>query len=68
LNYNGNLNNILFWINFKEEERTWANRAELIGLFEIQWKTPFHNILVKFTNNWKLDPEHNKIKVMLGEE
>jgi hypothetical protein len=40
----------------------------LVGLFEVKWKTPCHNILVEFMNNWKLDYEHNRIKVMLGEE
>jgi hypothetical protein len=37
-------------------------------MFEIGWRTPYHNILVEFLNNWKLDPKHNKIKVMLGDE
>jgi hypothetical protein len=37
-------------------------------MFEIEWKTPHHNILVEFLNNWKLDFEHSIIKVMLGEE
>jgi hypothetical protein len=44
------------------------NRVGLVGLFDIKWKTPRHNILVEFLNNWKLDLEHNKIKVMLGDE
>jgi hypothetical protein len=62
------LENILFWTSFKEEEKAWANIARLISLFEIEWKTPFHKILVEFLNNLKLDPEHNRIKVMLGED
>jgi hypothetical protein len=62
------LKNILFWTSFGEEERSWANKARLVGLFEVEWKTPHHNILVEFLNNWKLDFEHNIIKVMLGEE
>jgi len=37
-------------------------------MFKFEWKTPHHNILVEFLNNWKLDPKHNKIKVMLGDE
>jgi len=44
------------------------NKVKLVGLFEIEWKTLRHNILVEFLNNWKLDPKHNRIKVMLGEE
>jgi hypothetical protein len=40
----------------------------LVGLFEIEWKTPHHNILVEFLNNWKLDFKHNRIKVMMAEE
>jgi hypothetical protein len=53
--YNGNLKNILFWISSRKEERAWANKVELVGMFEIEWKTPCHNILVEFLNNWKLD-------------
>jgi len=59
---------ILLWTSFGEEERAWANKARIISLFEVEWKTPHHNILVEFLNNWKLDFEHNRIKVMLGEE
>jgi len=40
----------------------------LVGLFEVEWKTPCHNILVEFLNSWKLDFEHNRIKVVLGEK
>jgi len=53
---------------FKGEERTWANNANLVGLFEVEWKTLHQNILVEFLNNWKLDFEHNRIKIMMGEE
>ncbi len=67
-NYNSNLKNILLWTSFGEEEKAWANKAGLVDLFEVEWKTPCHNILVEFLNNQKLDSEHNKIKVMLGEE
>jgi hypothetical protein len=58
----------LLWTNFREEEKAYANRVRLVDLFEIEYKTPHHNILVEFMNNWKLDHEHNRIKVMLGEE
>ncbi len=67
LSYNSNLN-IFLWTSFGKEEKAWANRARLVGLFKIEWKTPHHNILVEFLNNWKLDHEHNKIKVMLGDK
>jgi hypothetical protein len=62
------LKNILLWTSFGEVEKTYANRTGLVGLFEVEWKTPHHNILVKSLNNWKLDFEHNKIKVMWGQE
>jgi len=58
----------LFWTSFGEEERAWANKVGLVGLFEIGLKTPCHNILVEFLNNWKLDLEHSRIKVILGDE
>jgi hypothetical protein len=40
--YNGNLKKILLWTSFGKEERAWANRVGLVGLFEIEWKTPHH--------------------------
>ncbi len=40
----------------------------MVGLFEIEWKILSHNILVEVLNNWKLDCEHKKIKVMIVEE
>ncbi len=66
--YNGNLKNILLWTSFREEERAWANKARLVGMFEIEWKTLHHNILVEFLSDWKLDLEHNRIYAMLGDE
>jgi hypothetical protein len=57
----------LFWTIFGEEGKTWANKDGLVGMFDIKWKTPRHNILVEFMNNWKLDPKHNKIKVIMGD-
>ncbi len=37
---NNNFKNILLWTSFKEEEKAWANRTRLIGLFEVKWRTP----------------------------
>jgi hypothetical protein len=51
--YNINLKNIFVWTSFRVEEKAWANKARLVGLFEVEWKTPCHNILVEFLNNWK---------------
>jgi hypothetical protein len=48
---NSNLKNILLWTSSRDEERAWANKARLISMFEIEWKTPRHNILVEFLNN-----------------
>jgi hypothetical protein len=50
------------------EERKWANKVGLVGMFEIEWKTSHHNILVEFLNNWTLDFKHNRIKVMMAEK
>ncbi len=65
---NKNLKNILLQTNFGKEERKQANKVGLVGLFEIEWKTLCHNILVEFYNNYKLDFEHKKIKVMMAKE
>ncbi len=58
----------MLWTSSGKEEKAWANRARLVGLFEIEWKTPCHNILVEFMNNWKLNHEHNIMKVILGDD
>jgi len=50
----------LLWTSFGEKERTWANKARLVGLFEIDLKTLQHNILVEFLNNSNLDLKHNQ--------
>jgi hypothetical protein len=44
------MKNILFWTNYGEEKKAWANKAKLVGLFELEWKTPRHNILAEFLN------------------
>ncbi len=36
-----------FWIGGEK----WLNKANLVGLFKVEWKTPCHNILVEFLNN-----------------
>ncbi len=51
------MKNIFLWTSSKEEEKAWANKVVLIGLFEVEWKTSCQNILVDFLNNWKLDYE-----------
>jgi hypothetical protein len=39
--YNRSLKHILLWTSFGKEERAWANMVVgLVGLFEIEWKTP----------------------------
>jgi hypothetical protein len=58
----------MLWTSSGEEERKWVNRTSLVGLFEIEWKTPHHNILIEFLNNYKLDYEHNIFKVMITKE
>jgi hypothetical protein len=30
------------WVNKGVSKREWANQVGLVGLFEIQWKTPHH--------------------------
>jgi hypothetical protein len=45
------MKNILHWTSSRKEERTWANKAGLVGLFEVEWKTLRHNILVDFLNS-----------------
>jgi hypothetical protein len=58
----------LLWTSFRKEERARANIVGLVGLFKVEWKTPRHNIIIEYLNNWKLNFEHNKIKVTLREE
>jgi hypothetical protein len=50
-NYSKNLKHILFCTSYGEEKRAWANRVGLVGVFEVEWQIPCHNILVEFLNN-----------------
>jgi hypothetical protein len=36
---------IQMWIGLKRKKRNWANYVGLIGLFEVEWKTPKHELL-----------------------
>ncbi len=65
--YNNNLKNIMLQTNYGEEKK-WVNRFGLVGMFKVEWKTPYHNILVEFLNNWTLGFEHNKIKFMMAKK
>ncbi len=48
-------------------EREWMNKASLVGLFEINWKTSHHSLFVKFLNTWK-DHKGEYIFVHVGEK
>jgi hypothetical protein len=62
------MNFFLIWTSSGKEKIKWVNKTSLVGMFEIEWITPHHNILVQFLNNQKLDTKHNRIKVMMAEE
>jgi hypothetical protein len=38
-------------------KRKLASKVGLVGLFQVNWKTPHHALLVEFLNNWK---EHKR--------
>jgi hypothetical protein len=67
-NHNNKLKNIMLWTSSGEKEKKWANKPGLVCLFKVEWRTPCHNILVEFLNNWKLDFGHNKIKLMMAKK
>lgn len=53
-----------------EEEKTWASVVELVGLFEIDWKAPCHDMLVEFLNTCHIKKDtiyiHTRKKVTLS--
>lgn len=57
----------MFQTSFREEEKKWANKVGQVYL-RLNGRLPHRNILVEFLNNWKLDFEHKKIKIMMVEE
>jgi hypothetical protein len=61
--YNNNLKKILLWIHSKEEERKWANKVRLVGLFEIQWRLPVIIFWLNFwtIGNWILSTKKSKL-------
>jgi hypothetical protein len=36
----------MLWTTYGEEEKKWANKLGLVGMFKVEWKTPHHNIFV----------------------
>jgi hypothetical protein len=38
-----------------EVEKRWASKVGLLGLFEVQWRRPQHDLLVEFLNSWKVE-------------
>jgi len=36
------------------EEKTWALKIEFVGLFEIDWKIPCHDLSVEFLNTYHI--------------
>lgn len=49
-----------------EEEKTWTSIVELVGLFEIDWKTSCHNMLVEFLNTCQI--KEDIIYTRIGEK
>ncbi len=45
--YNNDLKNILLQTRSRKEEKAWANRAGLVGMFEVECKTTHQNIMVE---------------------
>jgi len=61
--YNNNLKNILFWTSFGEEKKAWANKAGLIGMFEVEWKhlTTTFWLNLKTIGSWILNITKSKL-------
>ncbi len=49
-----------------EEENTWALIVELVGLFEIDWKTSCHDMLVEFLDTCQI--KDNTIYTHIGKK
>jgi hypothetical protein len=49
-----------------EKENTWASIVELVGLFEIDWKAPYHDMLVKLLNTCQI--KKDTIFIRLGKK
>jgi hypothetical protein len=37
-----------------EDEKKWASKIRLVGLFKLQWKTPHHDWPVEFLNTYQI--------------
>ncbi len=37
-----------------EDEKKWASKVGLVGLFQLQWITPRHDLLVEFFNTYQI--------------
>lgn len=49
-----------------EEEKTWASLVELAGLFETDWITSCHDMLVEFLNTCQI--KEDTIYTRIGEK
>ncbi len=47
------LERIITWVKMGEVEKRWATNIGLVGLLEIDWRTPHHDVLVEFLNSWQ---------------
>jgi hypothetical protein len=34
---------ITTWVRLEEDEKKWASKVGLVGLFKLQWKAPCHD-------------------------
>jgi hypothetical protein len=42
-------------------ERIWASKVGLVGLFEVEWVVPRHELLMDFLKTWKYNKHLNQI-------
>lgn len=49
-----------------EDEKQWVSRAGLVGLLELQWRTPHHDWLMEFLNIYQIKGE--TIYAKMGEK
>jgi hypothetical protein len=44
-------------------ERIWASEVGLVGLFEVEWVVPRHELLMDFLKTWKYNKHLNQITI-----
>ncbi len=60
------LERITTWVRMGYDEKQWASTVRLVGLLDLQWRAPHHDLFVEFLNIYQI--KGKTIYVKMGEK